>query len=372
MNKFKYLLVSVVLLILSLYCYRYFIDNKPQKTRVSSKVQKTVFTKVVKNGAVPIVIQERGSLRSKDRLVLYSEVQGVMKKSKKEFREGVSYKKGEVLLTINSDELEATLKAQKSVFQNLIVSIIPDVRMDFSESFEDWENYLKKFDVAAPIVKLPKPKSDKEKYFVTAKNIFTTYYNIKNLEVRREKYLIRAPYDGVVIEANTNRGALVRIGQKMGEFINTDSYELELSINASLAQDVRVGKKVMLTNLNKTIEVTGKVVRTGGKIDVNSQTLSVFIEVMGTDLREGMFLEARITARNVPESYEIPRTLLRDKNKVFIFKDSILASVKIAPIFYNENTVIVKGLKNGVELVSNNVPGAFEGMRVKKVTMYKE
>lgn len=371
MKKHRFLIGSLILLLISLWGYNTFVNNKKIRNKASKKVEKTAYIEIVKNGEVPIVIKEKGSLQAKNRMLLFSEVQGVLEVSKKEFRVGVAYKKGEVLLRINADEHEATLKAQKSVYQNLIVSIIPDLRMDYPESFEKWENYLKEIDVNEKIQDFPAPSSDKEKYFITAKNIYTTYYNIKNLEVRLEKYKIRAPYDGVITEADVNNGALVRTGQKMGEFINTDSYELALSVNAALANDLRVGKKVELKNLENTIQLTGKVIRIGGKIDASTQTLDIYIEVQGKQLREGMYLEANVFARNVMDAYEIPRKLLVDKKKVFVLKDSVLAAVPVNPIYYKENSIIVKGLENGMQLVSKPIIGAFVGMPVKALNETK-
>ncbi len=366
MKKIRYSVLGVVLLLFSFWGYSFFIQNKKTHKRVVEKHKKVVFTEIVKNSKIPIIIKERGNLEAKNRLSLYSEVQGVLKTAKKEFRVGVAYKKGETLLSINSDEHIATLKAQKSVFQNLLVSIMPDLRMDYPESFEKWETYLKSFDVNSSIKTLPAPSSDKEKYFITAKDIYTTYYNIKNLEVRFEKYNIRAPFDGIITEVNVNTGALVRAGQKMGEFINTDVYELELSINAALANDLRVGKKVFLKDLSNTIALEGKVIRINGKIDAASQTLPIFIEVRGSNLKEGMYLEASVFAREVPESYEISRKLLINREKVFVLKDSVLESKQVTPIYFKENTVIVKGLVDGTELVSKPVIGAFVGMSVER------
>ena len=365
MKKYRFLIASVLVLFVSLWGYNKFVNSKKQRNRAPEKVEKTAFVETVKNAEIPIVINERGNLKAKNRLLLFSEVQGVLKSSKKEFRVGVAYKKGEVLLSINDDELAATIKAQKSAFQNLLVSIIPDLRMDYPDSFEKWESYLKTFDVNEKISPFPEPSSDKEKYFITAKNIYTTYYTIKNLEVRLDKYNIRAPYDGIITEANVTTGALVRPGQKMGEFINTSSYELALSINAALANDLRIGKKVGLRDLENTIELTGKVIRISGKIEQSTQTVTVYIEVQGKNLREGMYLEANVFARNVLDAYEIPRKLLINKERVFIVKDSVLASAVVTPIYFKEHSIIVKGLAEGTALVSKPIIGAFIGMPVK-------
>ena len=48
---------------------------------------------------------------------------------------------------------------------------------------------LDNMDIKKSIKELPKPKSDKEKLFVAAKNILTNYYTIKNLEIKLKKYI---------------------------------------------------------------------------------------------------------------------------------------------------------------------------------------
>ena len=167
---------------------------------------------------------------------------------------------------------------------------------------------------------LPEPVSDQEKYFVTGKNIYATYYNIKNLEARLSKYNIRAPFRGVLTDVMVTQGTLVRAGQKLGEYINTDIYELEVAVNAAYAGILKVGEKVALKNLEQTEDWSGTVARINGKIDQNSQTIKVFIEVKGDNLREGMYLEAHVEAQKEPKAYEIDRKLIVDNKAVYIVK----------------------------------------------------
>ena len=53
--------------------------------------------------------------------------------------------------------------------------------------------YLDEFELSQPLKNLPKTSSDQEKFFITGKNIYTTYYNTRNLELIYQKHLIRAP-----------------------------------------------------------------------------------------------------------------------------------------------------------------------------------
>gem|GEM_PF-5260202 len=49
---------------------------------------------------------------------------------------------------------------------------------------------------------------------------------------------------------------------------------------------------------------------------------------------------------------------------VYIVKDSLLELAPVKPVYFNEKTVVVKGLKDGDILVSKPVPGAYTGMHV--------
>ncbi|HFA49422.1 MAG TPA: HlyD family efflux transporter periplasmic adaptor subunit [Bacteroidetes bacterium] len=333
------------------------------------KVQKrvtSVFAETVHNGSTPITVTASGNLKAKNRVELFSEVQGVFESSAKPFKPGTHFSKGQTLLRLNSDEHRANLKAQKSSLYNQVVRLLPDLRLDYPEASPNWEKYLRDFDVDKPLADLPEPTSEKEKLFIAGRNITTTFYAIKNLEERLRKYTVRAPFSGVLTEALVNPGALVRNGQKLGEFIAPGSYEMEVNANAAYADLLRVGKSVELHDPARTGKWTGKVVRVNGKVNQASQTIQLFVEVRGKDLKEGMFLEADVTARSVDNTFEVNRKLLFDGNKLFVIQDTVLSIAEVEPVFFKKNTVVVKGLREGVQLLAKPVPGAYKGMLVKK------
>ncbi|CAM1340474.1 efflux RND transporter periplasmic adaptor subunit [Tenacibaculum amylolyticum] len=366
----KLIIVGVGILVLggAALLSNYLKNSKKEPEQKVTKIEKTVFVETVANKEIPITITANGNLVAKNKVDLYSEVQGVLQTARKDFRVGTSYSKGQTLLRINSQELYASIQSQRSTLQNLIASIMPDIRLDYPASFQKWDTYLKNFDINKTVPPLPEPTSDKEKYFITGKNIYTTYYNIKNQEVRLGKYNIRAPFKGVLTEALVTNGTLVRAGQKLGEFIDTSVFELPLSVNGMLADVLQVGKEVMLHNLEKTKTWTGKVARINGKIDQTSQTVQVFVEVKGKDLREGMYLEANVPTQTVTNAIEINRKLLVENKSVYIVQDKALNLVAITPVHFNESTVVIKGLKNGTQLVSKPLSGAYVGMPVKIFT----
>ena len=364
MRKIIAIVLGIILLVGAIFIAKKFIDNKNKPKPVVKKIIKKVIVDTVKNKSIPIIITTSGTLSAKHKIEIFAEVQGVLKPLGKEFKAGTSYRKGEIILKLNSDEFYANLQAQKSNFYNTITAILPDIRLDFPNEFKKWQSYLASFDINKTLPKLPTISTDKEKYFIAGRGINTAYYNVKNLEVKLYKYSLRAPYNGIVTEALVTTGTLVRMGQKLGEFIDPRIYEMEVSVNANFADLLKKGNSVSLHNLEKTKNYTGKVIRINGKVDSKSQTIKAYIQVAHKDLKEGMYLEANLVAKEEKEAIEVSRKLLVDNSKLFIVKDTILKLKEINPVYFSADKVVVKGIEDGTLLLSKLVPGAYDGMKV--------
>ena len=367
--KRKITIVAGILIIISgYYGYKMIVNSKATRKQVAPKTVNTVFTTLVKNQNIGISIAENGRLIAKNKTDLYAEVQGIMEPLSKEFKPGVKFKKGETLVKIRSNDSYAKLLAQKSTLLNLITSILPDLRLDFPKAYNKWNAYVIDFDIEKPIASLPKTSSDKEKYFITGKDIYTTYYNTKNLEIIQSKYIIRAPFNGILTETLINAGTVVRPGQKLGEIIDPSIYELEVSISQSLVHALSIGKSVRINDPNdRTQYWAGKVIRINGKVDATTQTVKVFIELKGKNLREGNYLEAIIEGEDIKNAFEIDRKLLIEGKSIFTVQDNKLTLLPVEIVHKNRQTVLIRGAVNDTEIVTNIVPGAFEGMKVEVI-----
>jgi len=369
MRKGISIVFALLLIVGSVLFAKHLIDSKQRPKPKFNKIVKTVFTETVTNTSVPILITTNGNLDAKNKIELFSEVQGVLVPFSKDFKPGTSFKKGEIILKINSDEFYANLQSQKSNLFNSLTAIMPDIRMDYPEEYSKWETYINNFSLNKPIEVLPLTNTDKEKYFISGRGILTSYFNVKNLEVKFEKYTLRAPYNGVLTEALVNTGSLIRSGQKLGEFIDPTVYEVSVSVKSQYRDLLEVGKQVKVFNLEKTKTWEGKVVRINGKVDAATQTIKAFIQVSGNDLKEGQYLEVLLQAKSEDNAYEVSRKLLIDNSKLYVVKDTVLDLIDVNVVFENKNSVVVKELEEGTQLLSKLVPGAHAGMLVK---IYKE
>jgi multidrug efflux pump subunit AcrA (membrane-fusion protein) len=244
---------------------------------------------------------------------------------------------------------------------------MPDLRLDFPEVYPNWLNYLNGFNIDNAVLPLPQSKTDKERFFIYGRGINTAYYNVKNLEERLVKYKITAPFDGVLIEALLTEGTLIRSGQKLGEYIDPEIYELQVAIAKEYADLLQEGESVSLTNNNETESYTGTVSRINASIEQATQTVSVFIEVRDASLKEGMYLKANIEAKKVENAVALDRSLVNNSNEMFVVKDTILSSIKVQPIYFSDKQVVVKGIPNGEVILAKQISGAYKGMLVKVV-----
>ncbi|NNJ88737.1 MAG: HlyD family efflux transporter periplasmic adaptor subunit [Eudoraea sp.] len=365
MRKIILSIVGVLIIVLGIFLSKQIVDSKTRPKAKVEKVVKTVFTQTVNNGTVDIIVPANGNLIAKRRVELFAEVQGVFKKGNKLFKTGQPYSAGETIIRIDASEYYASVQSAKSNLYNLITSIMPDLRLDYPEVYPKWQSYLSNFDLNKTTPSLPEMTSENEKYFISGRGILTNYYNVKNLEQRLSKYTIKAPFKGILTEALVTEGSLVRSGQKLGEFINTDVYELEVAVSKTFSDLLKVGEVVNLVTLDRSKTYKGKVTRINGRIDLASQTIKAFIEVSDSELKEGMYLEANLNAKQESNAIEIDRNLLLENDKIFVVRDTILDLIDVKPVYFSDKKVVLKEVPEGITIITKPVVGAYAGMLVK-------
>jgi len=337
----------------------------PMKKEIPKRI-KSVEVATVKNAALATKLGVQGRLEAYNKIALFTEVGGAVLETGKPFKKGVYFSKGETLLRIDDAEARLSLQAQKATLLNGIAMIMPDLKIDYPESFSAWESYLGQFDENAPIPPLPEAINQREKLFIAGRNLYSQFYTIKSVEERLSKYTLRAPFSGVLTTTVVDRGAVVRPGQQLGEIMGTGYYEMLATVPLSDLDFLKPGGTVELYSEDIDGKWTGKIQRISDQIDATTQTVNVFIGVSGKQLREGMYLRGEADARTIDNVVEIDRDLLIDEGEVYVVKnDTLLSLVPVNVRKFNRETVIVSGLPEGAQLLTSDVAGAYDGMRVK-------
>jgi multidrug efflux pump subunit AcrA (membrane-fusion protein) len=362
----KLILVIIGVLFLGGCVYlAYYLVNKPKEDNTSEKnLYKPVTVEKVKNSDIPITVKTNGVAEAIKKFELFSEVEGVFEYSSKDFRTGQKYRKGQILLRINSEEFQANVISAKSDFFNLLVSVMPDIKIDYPNEFQAWQSYLDAFDVERPLKKMPEP-SQQLKYFITGRGLLSSYFNIKNLETRLNKFVIRAPFDGVLTEASINPGTLIRPGQRLGEFVDPSVYEVGVALQKSMIPYIAIDDTVVLKSLDGLFTAKGQINRINAQIEQQTQTIQVFVKTTDNKVKEGMYLQIEINGQTIENAFAISRSLIQNETQVFIVNDSVLAYKSVKPVYYLDEKAIVQGLDNEDVIMTSNLSSAYPGMLVK-------
>ena len=128
------------------------------------------------------------AIAASEKIDLYAEVTGVLNKTSRPFKEGQVVAKGEVLLSIDDTVYRHNLLAEKSGLLSDLMKILSNLRLDYPESVEPWQEYLDEYEIEGPLRPLPEPSSIRERNYLAAQNIYTRYHAIRAMESTWDKY----------------------------------------------------------------------------------------------------------------------------------------------------------------------------------------
>ncbi len=369
MKNKKIILVVAVCIVIIGYIIGNILSNQkePMRKRRDQSSLKIPKILTVVNQELLTVIEVTGLLYAYDKVDLFAEVSGILKPTRQRFKEGVKFKKGDLLIKIDDSVYKNNVLAQKSSLLNQLTLLLPDLSLDFPDSAQVWEKYLKKFDLQKNLSPLPVAGSDKEKYYIAARNIYNKFYLVKGMEATLDKYSLKAPFNGVVTLSSINPGTLVRPGQKLGEFTNTAWYEMETAVSVFDVNLVKEGMEVWLSFKAHQGKYRGVIDRINAVIDQDHLMVKVYIRTNHPDLKAGMFMSGEIKGNPLKSIFLIPRDILVDNDRVYIVKKSLLVLQKVSIVGERGGMVIIKGLKDGIKILGELFEGVREGKKIPAV-----
>ena len=305
-----------------------------------------------------------GKVVAKDRYGIYADVPGRMLATTREFREGVFFSKGDILVRLESGPETEALKARKTGLFNRVAGMIPDLRMTIPAAAEKWEAYLRILTPTDPVPELPTFASEQERLFISARDILNQYFTIRSEEERLQKFVERAPFSGQLTQAAVLPGSYVQPGQKLGELTGTGRFEMETSVPLSELGKMNKGQVVDLTDPANGRSYRANVVRVIQAVDERTQNGRVILDVQGSGLYHGQFLSGEIASARLEDCARIRRTLLLNDDQIFVLRDSTLARQSVRPLAFEAEWVYLEGLTEGTLILDESSPAFQDGLRV--------
>ena len=342
-------------------------DERANKTVNRKKNIKSVIATKVENKQITNKIYSTGRVVSTNSITISSEVQGKIT-NKSFLKKGTKIKKGNIIFSVQNTDLQLLVNAKKSRIMSLISSNLADIELDLPNEYEKWKNYFNQINIEKNLPTLPKTNSTKEKNFIVSRSILSEYLSIKSDEEKLKKFIVIAPYDGIITRSYTDIGAFINPGSPIIDFIREDEMEVELSVSISEIDLINLNDTVLLFNNGNTFN--GKIIRKSEFVNSNTQNVSVFASINNNNekLFSGMYVDATILNKSSEKLVKLPRRSLFDKNKAFIIdNENKLKIQRLNIIFYQDNHVIIDNLKNGTVIVKEPLIGEKEGTEVKAI-----
>lgn len=337
----------------------------PAKEKPKQSV-KIVETETVALGDVPAEIVTYGRLASSQPVILYSEVDGTLERGDLSFRPGQSFKRGDLLLKIDTRQIHLDINTAKSELLTALASVLPEIKVDFPEEFSVWQEYFNNCRFDQRIPELPEAANQKIKLYLSRFNVYKIYFTIRDLEILHEKHFFYAPFDGSIITADLRVGSNARPGTRLGEIINLETLEAEMPVPADDIRWIDNTRPVTLTSSEIEGVWTGRIRRIGKTIDERTQTVEIYIAIdqSGDDnLYDGVFLKATIPGKTIPHACVVPRKALYEQEFVYVIEDERLSYRRVQIVRRQPDYVIANGgLEDGDLLVVEMLQGVAPGM----------
>ncbi len=334
--------------------------KKPPKVTLPQKALRMVHTKTVAYKVLPGTIESSGRIVAFDEITISSEVTGRLTNAKKLFKAGTSFQKGEIIAKVENEEFLFQLRAQRSRFMQNLAASLADVKIDYPESYDRWLAFFESIESDKKLPPLPEITNSKERVFLAARSILNDYYSIKGNEARLDKHNIVAPFNGTLKEVSMQVGSVVNMGTRLGTFTRSDLFELEVPIASENISIVKTGMNVNIKNKKGENFWTGKVNRVAKVMNSATQSVSVYISIPNNNrhpLYDGMYLSAMIEGKAIEGVMGVPRDAIFNGNFVNVLKDNKLYKTWIEKVFYNNETVYINGLDEGLEVVTEPIMG---------------
>ncbi len=299
---------------------------------------------------------------------IVSEVPGTLLQGDIRFQPAAQFRKGDLLIRVDDRQARLDLNSIKSDLMNALATVLPEIKVDFPEEFTVWQEYFNRCRFNGRLPDLPDTDNQKIKLFLARFNVYKLYFAARNQEIHIQKHYFRAPFDGVIVEADLRTGSTVRAGTRLGRIISLDELEVEVPLPARDLQYIHREKPVRLTSGEVNREWSGRIARIGGVISERTETVSVFIEIdsaAGSGPLEGVFVTAHIPGKPISNAVEIPLNILYGKNFVYVVEDGKLQSRSVEIARENADSVIISdGLDPGDLIVVDILQGVSPGMSV--------
>lgn len=339
----RYYIYIALALLVSFLIYNKFYSEKGRETMANnaSKGAKR------KTGPVPVVvmiakdttldnsIDVTGTIDANERVNLTSETAGNI--TGIYFKEGTRVQKGQLLVKVYNQDLEAALK------QN------------------EYQVVLAKQNEYRNGILLQKEAISKQEYDTSLTSLNTLKAQGDVIKAQISKTEIRAPFSGTIGLRNVSPGGYLSPGTTIASLVNIDPAKITFSVPERYLSLIRIGSRIDFGIESATQKFTAHVYAIEPAIDLNSRTVTVRAEAPNPKglLTAGGFAKINLTLNQVAKTMMIPTQCVIPDLKssiVYVYHHGTALAKPVQTDLRTDTRIqVIKGLDPGDSVVVSGI-----------------
>ena len=195
-----------------------------------------------------------------------SEVTGLVYKIR--VREGDHVKKGDPLVHLNTDILDKEIAISKTIIQQTEIRI-----KNAEKNYKRLQDLFKK--------EAASEKNYDDAYFTyqdLVKDKETAEKNLDKLLIEKRKSIIRAPFDGIVLSKNVDKGDWVQQGKELVKIGSEKDFFVKVPIAEKFLRYAKVGEQVTVIVNAFNMELNGTII--GIDPSADPKTKNIFLKIV--------------------------------------------------------------------------------------------
>lgn len=285
-----------------------------------------------------------GTILANESVELKSEISG--KVVKIFFKEGSRVNKGDILLKINDEELQAQLLRAKS-------------NLKLAEENEARQKAL-----------FEKEGVSKQVYDAAVNDLNAKKADLALINAQIDKTEIRAPFEGQIGLKYVSEGSFVNTTTVIASLQDIDPVKIDFSIPEKYTTYVTRGDRIQFKVAGSNKIFTGNVFAVEPKIDDVTRTLKIRAISPNTraEILPGAFADVTLILREIPDALMVPTQAvipILKGQKIYLYKNGFVVEAEIETgIRTDEAVQIVKGASASDTVITTGILQLAPGMPV--------
>lgn len=314
------LLLVVLIIGAGVYGVKFFLASKPMPE--ISKPEKTIPTVTVKNikpSKYRINISAYGNVKIKNSVEVKSQVSGIVTYVSDNLDLGKLIKAGEVLAKIDKTDYEIALEKSRSALEQARSNLTLEMGKQ-SVAKKEWEIMQQRsgdnISDGQKSLALRTPQ-----LMSTKASVKQAESDVQTAEVNLKRTVIKAPFDGIVMEKNISKGSYLNVQGSVAKIISTEDFYVEAYVEKEMLKWLDKSKPVKIQSGTGTF--TGKIEEILPDIQDKGLMAKLLITVNNPleaqpPLLVGDYADVVFTGNYIENVYRIPRSAVSELGKIFL------------------------------------------------------